>query len=189
MKITFINTFFLNRVWQNQRKLLWFSWSKNFKMKKEGKFSGKKTIKTVTTTTTTKAKTIKKRKTPKKKKLTKSQMDEALVENFVNLQKVLTNLTIKFDILSSNMAHLLTLFEASAKSFIEKYSGAENTEEEDMLKKLDTLLEQNKTIAKGLTLLEDKVRHKLEDEKKEERRLHGVISHETEDRPRPFPRI
>ena len=61
-----------------------------------------------------------------KKKLSKSEIDQALIDNFINLQRVLTNLTIKFDELSSNISKLLNLFEISAKNFAEKYPAEEN---------------------------------------------------------------
>jgi hypothetical protein len=88
------------------------------------------------------------------------------------LQKVLTNLSIKFEDLSNNMSKLLQLFEISAKSFAEKYTGKEaekkikkDVEEQrnadkEYLQKLDSLLDQNKTIAKGLTLMEGKLRER-----------------------------
>ena len=41
--------------------------------------------------------------------------------NFISLQKVLTNLSGRFDELSDNMSKLLQLFEISAKTFAEKY--------------------------------------------------------------------
>ena len=90
------------------------------------------------------------------------EIELALIENFVNMQKVLTNLTIKFDILSENITKLLQLFEISAKSFIRKLEeGPEPKEDKELLRKLDTLLDQNKTIAKGLTLIEEKIKHKV----------------------------
>ncbi len=101
-------------------------------------------------------------KNTKTKKLTKAELEQALIDNFVNLQKVLTNLSIKFDLLSDNMSKLLQLFEISAKSFAEKH--AEETgkgEDKELLGKIDTLLEQNKTLAKGLTLMEEKLRDRV----------------------------
>jgi len=90
------------------------------------------------------------------------EIELALIENFVNMQKVLTNLTLKFDLLSDNISKLLQLFEMSAKSFIRKQEAEPETKEDkDLLKKLDTLLDQNKTIAKGLTLIEEKIKHKV----------------------------
>jgi hypothetical protein len=80
-------------------------------------------------------------------------INNALIENFVSLQKVLTNLAVKLDSLSDNITKLLELFEASAKSLAEKEAGADN---KDIIKKLDNLLEQNKIIAKGLTLMSER---------------------------------
>ncbi len=99
---------------------------------------------------------------PKQKAMTKAELERVLLNNFVNLQKVLTNLSIKFDDLSNNLSKLLQLFEISAKSFAEKYSEEpeKNSSNKEFLKKLDSLLEQNKTIAKGIMLMEEKVRNK-----------------------------
>jgi hypothetical protein len=98
----------------------------------------------------------------KKKAMTNRELQEALLENFVSLQRVLANLSVKFDGLSDNISKLLQLFEISAKSFIKKQEeiGGKG-EEKVMLDRLETLLEQNKTIARGLTLMEEKVRHRL----------------------------
>src|SRR4030042_102524 len=102
----------------------------------------------------------------KKKVLNKREIEQILIDNFTNLQKVLTNLSIKFDELATNMSKLLQLFEISAKSFAEKYSdkkpeeivnGSQQTHTE-YLKKLDSLLDQNKTIAKGIMLMEERIR-------------------------------
>src|SRR3989338_6779944 len=56
----------------------------------------------------------------REKKPTKLDTEQALLENFVSLQRVLTNLSIKFDSLSDNISKLLQLFEISAKGFIGK---------------------------------------------------------------------
>ncbi len=65
---------------------------------------------------------MEKTKTTKSKKLSRTELDKILIDNFINLQKVLTNLSVKFEDLSSNITKLLQLFEISAKSFGEKYS-------------------------------------------------------------------
>jgi hypothetical protein len=99
----------------------------------------------------------------KPKQLTKVELEQALINNFINLQKVLTNLSIKFDELSGNISKLLQLFEISAKSFAEKNmdEGTKSSEtDKDFLKKLDSLLDQNKVIAKGIMLMEDKIRNR-----------------------------
>jgi len=102
----------------------------------------------------------------KKKILKKQEIQEILINNFTNLQKVLTNLSIKFDELSTNLSRLLQLFEISAKNFAEKYSDKKPEEvteksqqtDKEYLKKLDSLLDQNKTIAKGIMLMEERIR-------------------------------
>jgi len=101
---------------------------------------------------------------PKKEGMTNKEIQKALIENFVNMQRVLTNLSVKFDNLSDNISKLLQLFEISAKSFIKKQEevgSVSRPDEKFMLDRLDTLLDQNKTIAKGLTLMEEKLRHKV----------------------------
>ena len=97
-----------------------------------------------------------------KKGLTTREINLALIQNFINLQKVMTNLSIKFDSLSDQMSRLLQLFEISAKTFVTKQEEVgEKKEDQELVKKLDTLLDQNKTIAKGLTLVEEKIRHRM----------------------------
>ena len=96
----------------------------------------------------------------KKKKLSKTEVEQLLIDNFINLQKVLTNLSIKFEDLSNNVSKFLQLFEISARSFAEKMDeGGDKTNSDDvLLKKLDSLLDQNKTISKGILLMEEQVR-------------------------------
>jgi hypothetical protein len=121
----------------------------------------------------------------KSKALSNKEIQLLLIDNFVNLQKVLTDLTLKFDSLSTNISRLLQILEMSAKSFAKKQEDG-MPEDKDILKKLDTLLDQNKTVAKGLTLIEEKIRHKV----------YGDLPKESSDtqnfnapRPRPLPRI
>lgn len=92
----------------------------------------------------------------KKKKVNRDEIDRALIDNFINLQKVLTNLSVKFDDLSGNISKLLQLFEISAKSFAD--GGNKAGLDEDFLKKLDSLLDQNKVISKGIMMMEDRIR-------------------------------
>ena len=84
-------------------------------------------------------------------------INQALIENFVELQKVLTNLSLKFEDLSDNISKLLQLFELSAKSFSDKPVNIPGVDQE-FLKKLDSLLDQNKTISKAITMMEERVR-------------------------------
>ena len=94
-------------------------------------------------------------KTPKKKKMTAGQREELLIENFVGLQKAMTNLSIRFESLSGQIVKLLQVFEESAKSYLQ---GGSRENDKDMLNKIDSLLNQNKTIAKGLVIMEEKLR-------------------------------
>lgn len=84
-------------------------------------------------------------------------VEKALIENFISLQKVMTNLSVSFDSLSDKIAKLLELFELSAKTLSEKdfNAGKKLNKEEEISKKLDALVDQNKIIARGLTLLHE----------------------------------
>ena len=101
--------------------------------------------------------------------MSKEDLQQALIDNFINLQKVMTNLAVKFDELSGNMSKLLQLFEISAKTFAEKYN-QESPETQvnnpgldiEYIKKLDTLLDQNKIISKGIMLIEERIREKAD---------------------------
>lgn len=100
----------------------------------------------------------------KKTNMSKDELQQALIDNFISLQKVMANLSVKFDELSTNMSKLLQLFEISAKTFAEKYSMQEaapsNLVDTTFIKRLDTLLDQNKVISKGIMLIEEKLRDK-----------------------------
>lgn len=91
------------------------------------------------------------------KKIPREEIDQALLDNFINLQRVLTNLAVKFDDLSNNISKLLQLFELAAKSFADKH-GNQSAIDQELLKKLDSLLGENKTISKGITLMEERIR-------------------------------
>jgi hypothetical protein len=94
------------------------------------------------------------------------KFQQAMIQNFILTQKVMTDLAEKLDSLSDQTSKLLALFEISAKSFIEKGSegGKIVKEDKDLLDKIDRLMEQNKVIAKGLTMIEEKVRSRVEPE-------------------------
>ena len=97
-------------------------------------------------------------KAPKKKKMTAREREELLIENFVGLQHAMTNLSVKFGSLSDNITKLLQVFEEAARNFV---SGGK-PDDKDMLNKINSLLDQNKTIAKGLVLMEGKLRGRSE---------------------------
>ncbi|NPE26824.1 hypothetical protein HNV12_02365 [Methanococcoides sp. SA1] len=92
------------------------------------------------------------------KKMSAREREELLIENFVGLQHAMTNMSIKFGALSDNISKLLQVFEESAKNFV---SGGK-PDDAEMLNKIDSLLNQNKTIAKGLVLMEGKLRGRAE---------------------------
>jgi len=140
---------------------------------------GKKSVKT----TVSKPKIIVKKKSSGEKKMSAREREELLIENFVGLQHAMTNMSIKFGALSDNIARLLQVFEESAKNFI---SGGK-PDDNDMLKKIDSLLNQNKTIAKGLVLMEGKLRGRS-DEPESPRRIPSRAVDMPPARPRPLPR-
>lgn len=82
------------------------------------------------------------------------QVNKILVENFVSLQKVMTNLASKFDDLSNQISKLLDLFEISAKTLAKRDYKKEDNKE--LVEKLDSLLDQNKVIAKGIALMHER---------------------------------
>src|SRR3989338_10128545 len=83
-----------------------------------------------------------------------------LAKNLVELQKVHTNLVEKFDNLSKQLSELLTLFQMAARSFAQHPANQVAEKDSEFLDKIDKLLEQNKVIAKGFTIMEEKVREK-----------------------------
>lgn len=90
---------------------------------------------------------------------TEVKVEKILIENFVSLQKVMANLSIKFDNLANQISKLLELFEISAKTLAEKDFGLEKDTRDNkkIIEKMDNLLDQNKTIAKGLTLIHERI--------------------------------
>lgn len=113
-----------------------------------------------------KKKSVKKDSVMKRKKNVKkiikvsksSKTDKMLMENFVSLQKVLLNMSMKLENLTGKISNLLELFEISAKTFAEKegidyekYSGGK-----ELSQKVESLMEQNRTIAKGLAMMYEK---------------------------------
>ena len=84
-----------------------------------------------------------------------SSLEEKTLENLVDLQNAYINLAEKFDKLSHQINSLLGLFETAAKSFAEKSPAAEK--DRAFGERIDALFEQNKLIAKGITLIEEKM--------------------------------
>ncbi|MBU0894722.1 MAG: hypothetical protein KKF48_00465 [Nanoarchaeota archaeon] len=111
-----------------------------------------------------KKKKIKKSKSAKKVSkptITKSssdfQIEKILVHNFVSLQKVIVNLSTKIDNLTTRITKLLDLFELSAKALADKNPHlGKPKENKEIMEKIEKLLDQNKTIAKGITTIHEK---------------------------------
>ena len=117
---------------------------------------------------TTRKKTRKTRKAKKKNTKTKStevvyhstkeiKVEKALIENFIGLQKVMVNLSGKFDNLANQISKLLELFEISARALARKDSTipGEEGESKKVIEKLDTLSKQAGLIGKGLALIHE----------------------------------
>ena len=119
-----------------------------------------------------------KKKSTEKKSTQKSaskEKNDLLMENFITLQKVLTNLAVRVDALTDQTSKLLSLFEISAKSMAQRQGTAISKDDKDFLHKMDQLIEQNKLIARGITMMDD--RH----------REHPPINRE-DIKPKPLPR-
>ena len=87
------------------------------------------------------------------------EMQPVLVENFIALQRVMINLSQKFENLNVQTSKLLELFETSAKALAKKDfklgNEADLESQKQIMDKVNTLSEQNKIIAKGLTMLHE----------------------------------
>lgn len=88
-------------------------------------------------------------------------VEDKLVENLIQLQKVHADLAVKFDKLSNQISTLLTLFEASARTIANNPAVGATEKDKAFLDKIDKLLDQNKLIAKGLTLMDGRMRDRL----------------------------
>jgi len=123
--------------------------------KKEG--SKKKSIKKRSSS----KKSIKKRSDKAIESSTRGQLDKAMMQNTISLQRVLTEVSTKLTGLTEKIEDLLEVFEDSAQAIVDKgfedLSPKQNTEEsKKILSKLDNLTEQNKLIARGLTIVSEK---------------------------------
>lgn len=84
------------------------------------------------------------------------KMEKALVENFIGLQKVMVNLSSRFDNLANQISRLLELFEISAKALARKEFGIEGGKDsKKIIEKLDNLSEKAGLIGKGLVLIHE----------------------------------
>jgi len=103
----------------------------------------------------------KKKKPVSKSKKSESRLEKSIAENLVELQKINTNLAEKFDKLAREISQLLALFEVTARTFAKSAPLGEHEKDKDFLEKIDKLLEQNKVLAKGLTMMEERLRERM----------------------------
>ncbi len=106
-----------------------------------------------------------KAKNPKAAK--KNKALEMLLENSIALQKMLTGLATDLKTLNKKISSLLKLFEEASTAFkgakIKGKGPAAKAEiPKELIDKVDALVKQNKTIARGLLLLEKAMREKEE---------------------------
>jgi hypothetical protein len=87
----------------------------------------------------------------------KKSTADLLLDNFVALQKVLTDVAVKLTNLNEQISNLLKLFEDAAKSFKEGKESEKKLGKGNVSEKLDKLIEQNKIIAQGLSAVEGAV--------------------------------
>jgi hypothetical protein len=73
------------------------------------------------------------------------QFIDAFVENSVSLQKALADAVVSMTRLTKEIEELIGLFKESAKT-------VEESKDTEILAKLDSIADENKTIAKSLTL-------------------------------------
>jgi len=87
----------------------------------------------------------------------KEEINEKVLENLVEIQKLYADLAENFSKTSQKLDALINLFEATAKSFVSSPSGEESNKHREIMEKLNQLMEQDKLIAKGITILEEKL--------------------------------
>jgi hypothetical protein len=88
-------------------------------------------------------------------------LERQIAENLVALQKINVDLTEKFDKLAGELSNLLALFEVAARNFAKNAPIGEYEKDKEFIDKIDKLLEQNKVLAKGLTMVEERMRERM----------------------------
>lgn len=93
--------------------------------------------------------------------ISKGTLEEQTISSLVELQRVHVNLAEKFEKLSTQIENLLALFELAARNFAKQPSMQNTEKDKEFLDKIDKLLDQNKLLAKGLSLMEEKMRERV----------------------------
>lgn len=90
------------------------------------------------------------------------EIEHALLQNIIELQKVHASQAEKFDHLSKEISNLLALFEITARNFAKNApQTADYQKDKDFLEKIDRLLDQNKLLAKGLSIMEERLKERM----------------------------
>lgn len=97
-------------------------------------------------------------KAKKLKKLSAAEREKILIDNFIGLQKVMVNLSMKFENLSDNITKLLGVFEASARDYVINKGKSAPDKDREYLSQLNTLIDQNKAISRGIMQLDERMR-------------------------------
>lgn len=94
-------------------------------------------------------------------KVSKESLEDQTIHSLIELQKVHVNLAEKFDKLTQQIENLLALFELAARNFAKQPHMQSSEKDKEFLEKIDKLLDQNKVLARGLSLMEEKMRERL----------------------------
>ena len=154
--------------------------------KKSGK-KRKSTIKSVKKSTTKKGGKVTKVIHESTKEI---KVERALVDNFIALQKVMVNMSLKFDNLSTQISKLLELFDISAKALAKKEfeTEKESNDTHKIMQRLDNIAQQAGLIGKGLALI-----HEVNTEKEippiEHEKMHPSITTSPKPSPKPLPSV
>jgi len=92
--------------------------------------------------------------------MAKKEAIDLLLENTIALQKTLASLATDLKSLNKKVSDLFELFESASSAFKEGKTGKGERVPSDIAGKMDMLVEQNKTLAKGLILLDKTLRGK-----------------------------
>ncbi len=105
---------------------------------------------------------VKRGKKKTKSAVGKNKEMRLLIENNVALQKVLTTLSLDLRGLTKEIGNLLGTFKEASKTLGEERAVEEVEVEnkKELIGRLDNLIDQNRTIAKGLILLESTLKEK-----------------------------
>ncbi len=103
----------------------------------------------------------KKREPKKTSQKTSGNLEDKILQSLIDLQKVHLDVAEKFDKLSQQITNLLALFEMTARSFASQPQMQGVEKDKEFLEKIDKLLDQNKLLAKGLTLMEERMRERI----------------------------